>query len=231
MNESDVCPIMSYAQVIAAEGQNLQRGMNYRTGNRTSVFLMSTRPGAPYKDLWREDSDLLMYEGHDLSAREARAGKKSIDQPLFEKSGKLTANGKFFQAAQDYRLGRRKPLRVQVYEKLATGIWFDKGVFDLIDATFEKDGERNVFRFCLQPSSGQVHEETDRHYRHERMIPSAVKVEVWRRDKGRCVKCNAKTGLHYDHIIPFSRGGRSDDARNIQLLCARHNLEKKDGIV
>jgi 5-methylcytosine-specific restriction endonuclease McrA len=36
--------------------------------------------------------------------------------------------------------------------------------------------------------------------------------------------------LHFDHIIPYSLGGSSKDAENIQLLCAKHNLEKHDAI-
>ena len=31
--------------------------------------------------------------------------------------------------------------------------------------------------------------------------------------------------------VPFSRGGTSMTAANVQLLCARHNLEKHDSIV
>lgn len=65
---------------------------------------------------------------------------------------------------------------------------------------------------------------------HERMIPSAVKLEVWKRDKGRCVKCGRQDNLHFDHDYPFSRGGTSLLAKNIQLLCARHNLAKKNRI-
>jgi hypothetical protein len=37
--------------------------------------------------------------------------------------------------------------------------------------------------------------------------------------------------LHYDHDIPFSRGGSSLTAANVRLLCARHNLEKSDKIL
>jgi hypothetical protein len=222
--------IISYTELVTREQQNLQRGMNYRTGARQSVFLMSTRPGAPYKDAWHETENLLVYEGHDLNSKEAKNGKKGVDQPLFERTGVLTDNGKFFKAAQDYRLGRRKPLLIQVYEKVADGIWYDKGCFQLLDAIFEKDGPRNVFKFYLRPSTNQTRAETPTEYQHERMIPSAVKVVVWKRDRGKCVKCATRTGLHYDHIIPFSRGGRSDDERNIQLLCARHNLEKRDNI-
>ncbi|MFX1478488.1 MAG: HNH endonuclease [Promethearchaeota archaeon] len=62
-----------------------------------------------------------------------------------------------------------------------------------------------------------------------RHIPAEVKREVWKRDKGRCVNCGGKEDVEYDHIIPFSKGG-SNTATNIQILCKRCNLEKKDQI-
>lgn len=65
---------------------------------------------------------------------------------------------------------------------------------------------------------------------HNRLIPTQVKMDVWKRDKGRCVKCGSNINLHYDHIIPFSKGGSSTTAANIQLLCARCNLKKHDNI-
>jgi 5-methylcytosine-specific restriction endonuclease McrA len=65
---------------------------------------------------------------------------------------------------------------------------------------------------------------------HDRVIPAAVKIEVWKRDKGSCVKCGSKENLHFDHIIPYSHGGSSKDAKNIQILCLRHNLAKHDRI-
>jgi hypothetical protein len=37
--------------------------------------------------------------------------------------------------------------------------------------------------------------------------------------------------LHYDHDIPFSKGGSSLTADNVRLLCAKHNLEKSDKIM
>lgn len=59
-----------------------------------------------------------------------------------------------------------------------------------------------------------------------RIIPTSVKLEVWARDGGKCVVCGATDELHFDHILPFSKGGTSLMAENIQLLCARHNLSK-----
>ena len=58
------------------------------------------------------------------------------------------------------------------------------------------------------------------------MIPPAVKLAVWKRDSGRCVQCGSTENLHFDHIIPWSRGGASDTAENVQLLCGRHNIHK-----
>jgi 5-methylcytosine-specific restriction endonuclease McrA len=63
------------------------------------------------------------------------------------------------------------------------------------------------------------------------LIPSEVKREVWKRDGGKCVMCGANHNLHYDHDIPFSRGGSSIVAENVRLLCAKHNLSKSDKIM
>ena len=63
-----------------------------------------------------------------------------------------------------------------------------------------------------------------------RIIPTAVKLEVWKRDDGKCRECGAQDELHFDHIVPVAKGGTSLVSENIQLLCARHNLEKRDNI-
>lgn len=67
-------------------------------------------------------------------------------------------------------------------------------------------------------------------WRSGRYIPAKVKAAVWRRDDGRCawrfddgVVCGSRDFLEYDHIVPFARGGRSDNPRNIRLLCRLHN--------
>ena len=60
-------------------------------------------------------------------------------------------------------------------------------------------------------------------------IPSDVRREVWRRDGGKCVKCGSRKNLEYDHIIPVSKGG-SNTARNIELLCEKHNRSKRDSV-
>jgi 5-methylcytosine-specific restriction endonuclease McrA len=56
-------------------------------------------------------------------------------------------------------------------------------------------------------------------------IPENVRIEVWRRDGGKCVKCGSRENLEYDHIVPVSKGG-SNSARNIELLCESCNRAK-----
>jgi len=66
---------------------------------------------------------------------------------------------------------------------------------------------------------------------HNRIIPSTVKQAVWKRDQGKCIDCGSKDNLHFDHILPFSKGGSSVLVDNIQLLCARHNLTKSNKLI
>jgi hypothetical protein len=103
----------------------------------------------------------------------------------------------------------------------------------LIDSWKELDGIRFVFRFRL--IAVQEGENLDSPPRanvpRRRIIPTAVKLAVWKRDRGACVKCGAKDELHFDHDLPWSKGGTSLNEGNVQLLCARHNLQKRDQIV
>lgn len=61
-------------------------------------------------------------------------------------------------------------------------------------------------------------------------IPDEVKVAVWRRDKGVCVRCGSRINLEYDHIIPISKGG-ANTIRNIELLCEQCNRHKSDRVM
>jgi hypothetical protein len=148
-------------------------------------------------------------------------------------TGNLTQNGKFHRSAQDAKAGRRRPERVRVYEKIRPGIWSYNGIFHLVDSWTERDEHRLVYKFRLEAVEGEEDLTLPAPDRPapRRIIPTAVKLDVWKRDSGKCVVCGATDELHFDHVLPFSLGGTSLTAANVQLLCARHNLEKHDSIV
>jgi hypothetical protein len=211
---------------------NLQRGMNFRLKGNESLILMSLRHGAPYADRVEDGGRLIIYEGHDVPRTQGGPDPKDVDQPEFQPSGRMTQNGLFRDAVRRYKLGRSNVELVRVFEKIRDGIWVFNGLFKLVDAWQETSDRRQVFKFKLEivdqllprePGSVAVLD-------HDRVIPSAVKLEVWKRDKGCCVKCGCRENLHFDHIIPYSQGGSSKDAKNIQILCSKHNLAKSDRI-
>lgn len=224
--------VISYLEMCSDLGVNLQRGMNFRLKGAESLILMSLRSGAPYADRVEESGRVIIYEGHDTARTLGGPDPKLVDQPEFLPSGRLTQNGLFLDAVRRYKLGRSEAERVRVFEKIRDGIWVYNGLFKLVDAWQETSDRRQVFKFKLEivEHTSEIAASAFQGFDHDRVIPSAVKIEVWKRDKGSCVRCGSKENLHFDHIIPYSRGGSSKNADNIQILCSRHNLEKHDRI-
>jgi len=222
--------ILKYLEMCQIENSSLQKGMNFCAHSDHSILLMSLRLNAPYQDRVEDSGLTLIYEGHDVARNASISDPKAIDQPELLPSGALTENGKFLQAVRRFK-AQGEPRSVQVYEKLRDGVWADNGSFHLVDAWQEKSGNRSVFKFKLivieNVSSRCANPLSDA---RSRVIPSAIKQEVWVRDGGKCIRCGSNDELHFDHIIPYAKGGSSVVANNIQLLCARHNLEKRDKI-
>src|SRR5689334_12003578 len=85
------------------------------------------------------DGGLLIYEGHDVPKSKDYPNPKLVDQPMLLPSGRLTENGKFFEAAKLVVERGKLPDLVRVYQKLNKGIWSDNGYFHLVDAAFVTD--------------------------------------------------------------------------------------------
>lgn len=189
---------------------------------------MSQRTNAPYKDRIYEDGITIEYEGHNVLKRSYTHNPKYEDQPETLPSGRLTQNGLFMKAVKEFKKNGNNPEVVRVYEKILPGVWSLKGFFDLIDYKIIFEGGRNVFRFILRLREDQQVDGglLQREILHTRLIPTEVKKEVWKRDKGKCVICEERKNLHFDHELPFSKGGTSLTAKNVRLLCMKHNLQK-----
>jgi len=206
--------------------------MHFGRGGSYSVLLMSVRRGAPYRDRLEDGGTTLIYEGHDQRRGDV-PDPKLADQLATTASGQPTENGKFHSAAQSGKLGKQAQARVRVYEKVFRGVWSDNGFFLLVDSWTEFDGKRRVFKFKLVAVEGEGATSNSPviGLERRRIIPTRVKLAVWKRDGGKCVKCGAADELHFDHDVPWSKGGSSLTEANVQLLCARHNLSKSNRIV
>lgn len=211
----------------AEDQSQLQAGMNFGIGGSYSVVLMSVKTNAPYSDRISEDGLTIYYEGHDMPGDKA----KRQDQPAFYASGRPRQNGKFVTAIEEARISKEFPL-VKVYEKLQMGIWTYRGLFEMTDYGIVIRVGRSVFEFVFTITEQEL-EKAKKHHslkqidiEQTRQIPGRVKTAVFKRDKGICTLCGSKNDLHFDHILPYSKGGTSLDEKNIQILCRRHNLEK-----
>lgn len=219
--------ILSWQEMCRREGRNLQRGMHFRICPSYSVLLMTLRSGSPYADQACEGGAKLIYQGHDKARSPSCLEPRQVDQPEFTPQGFQTENGKFYCAALEYKHGISPAERMKVYQKILPGIWACKGIYLLVDGRKDRSSGRLVFVFRLELESPAI-EAVERPAC--RRIPSRVKLAVWKRDQGRCVLCGGAEGLHFDHIVPFSKGGASTLSANVQLLCQRHNLAKRDAI-
>ncbi len=226
--------ILSYREMCDHEKvQTLQRGMNFRLSSNYSVILMSQRKNAPYNDKILDDGFSIEYEGHDVPKTGDIKDPKGHDQPRITNTGSLTQNGKFALAVEKYKQREQEAEIIRVYEKLLNGIWSEKGFFKLVDYNIISHNNRKVFRFILEETEINISDEKVSENKlkiRSRIIPTEVKKEVWKRDNGRCVICGSKDELHFDHDLPYSKGGTSIKVENVKILCARHNLMKSDKI-
>ena len=100
------------------------------------------------------------------------------------------------------------------------------------ERTISHKFKRDYYYFCNIDCKDKFRNENpDLFYEgyHRHSIPSDLRKIIWNRDGGQCVKCGSKEDIHYDHIIPVSKGGSTTE-QNLELLCQQCNLSKTDKI-
>jgi len=120
--------------------------------------------------------------------------------------------------------GRKSYWIYKGYEYEVSGSYSDEECRFMILEDFDK--ERRYFEKLKAKFDNT---QMDIEYERPR-IPENVRIEVWRRDGGKCARCGSREKLEYDHIVPLSKGG-SNTARNIELLCEKHNRSKSNNVV
>ena len=91
------------------------------------------------------------------------------------------------------------------------------------ESKVEKTQKVNECGQVPKTAPGQAKKQTGRY------IPAKVRHEVYAKSAQQCEfvgangkRCSASTGLHLDHIKPFSHGG-AHEVSNLRLLCTGHN--------
>jgi len=131
---------------------------------------------------------------------------KNADKPILLTENRNKKNGIFcYYADAIYQVDEQNSL--EEIELL---------IFDL------EDKERKKFEKLKKKM--EITQQIEKQPERER-IREEVRIAVWRRDEGKCVKCGSRDKLEYDHIIPVSKGG-SNTVRNIELLCESCNRKK-----
>jgi HNH endonuclease/CarD-like/TRCF domain len=182
------------------------------------------RSGTAYRESYREraKSREAQLEAYGLAMTEWRRGCATYQKALH-------ANASYRQAAHEYfERQNREPQRVLdwwVYRTMVLRVGAVESTNEhlLLIKQYVLRRERMVEKIRREVETLERCESVKGAGREP--IPEHVRLFVWRRDKGQCVRCGSRERLEFDHIIPVVAGG-SNTERNIQLLCESCNRSK-----
>ncbi|QLH11018.1 HNH endonuclease [Nitrosarchaeum sp. AC2] len=214
--------ILSYEEMCDREKTRLVKGINFSLGDRHSIVLMSRAPDAKYDDKFLENDTVLIYDGHDVP-QTGGIDTKSVDQRERTPKGTLTQNGRFHEAAQQFKAGEGTAERVKVYENLGGANWIYHGDFFLTDSEYVSNGKRKVFKFKLTAHDGTkftVKELNEIPLRA--VLPSSIMTKVLEQNGRRCHECGNEHNLTFQHAGPNSIA-----IDNVHIVCNNHNISIK----
>jgi hypothetical protein len=202
-------------QAKSVEGQKIARGIRQALASLTGE---TTPPVTGLADFLRPIETLIHPETGDLN------DEVEAPQELSER----------IEAA--FRESAEEPVFLYNVWRRYRGIWMYKGYLYTSTGHFSEADHKLLIleafdreRRALEKLRAKFHPRAGESSRSRPRISEAVRIEVWNRDGGKCVRCGSRVNLEYDHIIPVSKGG-GNTARNIELLCEKCNRAKGDEI-
>lgn len=174
----------------------------------------------------------LQQKGLDLSPRPYAPQRIYSDKDLFEEMGRIWQKVGQRPSKNEWDLSEPK-ISITAYKK-RFGSWtnacqkfieFKMGGEIASDSFVRFNGKDTL----VSEKRGKAEYSKE----NSRNVSLSLRLKVLSRDNFRCVFCGKSpatdfgTKLHIDHIVPFSKGGKST-LENLQTLCEECNLGKSD---
>lgn len=193
--------------------------------------------------------DYLTYQLVYLENKVSKALKDSLDNrnkyALYNKEITSCYYGHFNADTTDYNIDTLKEYERRVVQseiiRPTTGLEI-KVVLKRTDINGNyQEGKRQIFRAEeIKDIINKLHQKRGNYYLNSEIWDAIVRVErakvsnklrfaVFARDHERCRKCGSSRNLEVDHIIPISKGGKTEMS-NLQTLCHRCNVKKGNNI-
>ena len=104
-----------------------------------------------------------------------------------------------------YDINSAYPYAISKMSDLSQGKWIQRKSIHL-------GAKMGFFRILADIPDEEVESTRPPELDNRRIIPTKIKQPVGKRNGGKCVQCESIDNLHFDHIIPPSKGGSSISA-------------------
>lgn len=174
----------------------------------------------------------LQQKGLDLSPRPHAPQRIYSDKDLFDEMGRIWQKVDQRPSRNEWEISQPK-ISIGAYKK-RFGSWTNacqrfiefKMGGEIASDTFVRPSGEDI---SVHEKSGKVEYSKE----NSRNVSLSLRYKVLMRDNLTCLCCgksrvtDPRTKLHIDHIVPFSKGGKST-LENLQTLCEECNLGKSD---
>ena len=146
---------------------------------------------------------------------------------LYSHSQPCISNQEVFRLAMKELLLKKDPARGRSKSKSQAKAKSDASEVSVAPASDQPSHDASA------PSAGRVFVNCE----NSRRVPPTLARAVWLKSESKCCfvspitgqRCGSQRFLECDHVIPFSKGGKTV-LENLQLLCDQHNRQKSNHV-